>query len=416
MAVEEFKEVHKANWLERMGGSFKGIATGFVMIAAGVGLLFWNEGRAVKTAKALDEGSGAVVSVAADKVDPANEGKLVHVSGKADTQEMLEDAELGIKMRALRLSRTVEIFQWVEHSETETVKKGDKEYEKTTYTYRQEWCEKPVDSSSFKEAGHGNPPVEMPYVSMERAAKDVRLGAFRLSSANIRRVGGWAAYTFPEGYKIPETVKNGQLALARDAVYVPAQKVAAPATTVGSPLLAAAQNAVSNAVDAATRTVASNPQVGDLRIRVRVIEPHDVSICQKQVGESFAGWKSSNGQIIDLQKDGVATAEEMFESAKSSNSIMTWVLRVVGFILLLSGFKGVFGPIATLVDVIPVLGSLVAAGVGLISGLLAGIIWLVTVGLAWIFYRPVLGVSLLAAAAVLVVLLVMKRKKAPAAV
>ena len=45
-------------------------------------VLFFNEGRAVKTAKALKEGAASVVSAQATRVDPANEGKFVHVFGK----------------------------------------------------------------------------------------------------------------------------------------------------------------------------------------------------------------------------------------------------------------------------------------------------------------------------------------------
>lgn len=411
MAVTELREVHKANWLERMSGSFKGVVTGLGLIVGGVVLLFWNEGRAVKTAKALAEGSGAVVSVQTDRVDPANEGKLVHVSGKADTKESLEDAEFGIKVTALRLTREVEIFQWVENEHTRRIKKGDKEYDETTYTYKQEWCDHPVDSSMFKEAGHGNPPTEMRYGNTRTYAKEATLGAFRLSESNIQRVGGEISYAFPTNYVLPVALKGAQV--QNGTVYIPGPK-SVPVKSNVSPLLAAAQQTATNAIASALRDVAASPQVGDVRVRFRVVYPKDISLCQKQVGESFKPWKASNGREINLQRDGVATAEEMFASAKQSNKIWTWVLRVLGFLLLSGGFRGVLGPIETLVDVIPILNGIVSIGVGLVSKLLAGIVWLLTVGIAWVFYRPVLGISLIAGAVVLLVLLVLKKKSAPA--
>lgn len=422
MAVTEYREISKPNWSERVSGSFKGIITGVVMILGGIGLLFWNEGRAVKTAKALEEGSGAVVSVAADKIDPANEGKLVHVSAVADTKEILEDPTLGVKVRAIKLNRNVEIYQWVEHSKSETIKKDGKDVEKITYYYKREWCDQPVDSAPFKEAGHDNPPANMSVANAEMVAKDVTLGAFRLSPSNIRRIGMDLPYAFPNDYKLPEGFE-GQF--ENSVVYIPTKVLPAAATAAAtaavSPLLAAAQrnaaasNAVASVASNVVRSVASNPQVGDLRIRLRVVLPHFISICQKQSGDSFKGWKASNGKMIDLQRDEKMTAEEMFDSEKRSNTMWTWVWRAVGFFLLLSGFKGVFGPIAVLVDVIPVLNGLIAMGVGIVSSLLAAIVWLCTVGVAWIFYRPVLGVSLLVGAVALVVFAISKKKKAPAA-
>ena len=63
----------------------------------------------MKTAKALDEGEGACVALeSAAKVDPGMDGRLVHVSGKADTKDVLSDEEFGVSATAIALTRTVE--------------------------------------------------------------------------------------------------------------------------------------------------------------------------------------------------------------------------------------------------------------------------------------------------------------------
>ena len=89
---------------------------------------------------------------------------MVSVSGKADTQDVLLDDVFGVSAPALRLKRTVEVYQTVEHSETKYEKRGDKTVEKTTYTYSNEWCGKPVDSSQYHDAAKraANPPAAMP--------------------------------------------------------------------------------------------------------------------------------------------------------------------------------------------------------------------------------------------------------------
>ncbi len=412
MAVTETREIHTPNWLERMGSSFKGILTGLALVAASALLLFWNEGRAVKTARRLSEGAGAVVSVPSDKVDSANEGKLVHVSGRAETKDVLADPQFGISVTALKLKREVEIYQWVEHAETRQVKKGDKTYEETTYTYKQEWCSRPVDSSGFKEAGHGNPPTVMPFADQELLAPNVTLGAFKLSEANVKRIGGSKAYVYPQDFKLPEALKGAKL--VNGVIYVPTLKAAtAPATASsgGSPLLAAAQAAASNAVETAVRDVSVSPAVGDLRVTVRVTEPHDISLCQKQVGDTFVPWPASDGKTIALQQDGLADAAAMFADAQTANTRLTWILRLVGFVLMFAGFKGIFGPISTLVDVIPILSQIVSAGVGLVAFLLALGGSLLTAGLAWIVYRPALGIALVALAVGCVVLVFLKKGK-----
>ena len=53
-------ETTTESWGIRLGGSIKGIAIGGALFIAGIPLLFWNEGRAVKTAKALEEGASVL--------------------------------------------------------------------------------------------------------------------------------------------------------------------------------------------------------------------------------------------------------------------------------------------------------------------------------------------------------------------
>ena len=418
MAVTEIREVHDPKWTERLGSSFSGVLKGLGMVIGAGVLIFWNEGRAVKTARSLDEGAGAVISVPSDKVDAANEGKLVHVSGRADTKDTLADPIFGISTVALRLNRKVEIFQWVEHKETHREKQCDKTIEKTTYTYSKEWCDKPVDSQGFKEAGHGNPAVVMPFTDEEKNAQNVTLGAFRLSEANVKRMHGWKAFPFAQDFKVPEALKGASL--VNGVIYVPGARVATTTTTTttatgGSPLAAAAKAAtaaVTNAVNNALSATAAEPQLGDFRVTFKVVEPHDISLCYKQKGDTFVPWTASNGRHIDLQSAGLVEAETMFVNAKASNATLTWVLRFFGFFIMFGGFKMVFAPFVTLVDVIPVISGIVSVGLGLVSFLLALAGSLLTAGIAWIFYRPVLGITLVAVAVACVVLVIMKRGKA----
>ena len=153
MTPDQVTRVTRRSWGSRIKGSIGGIFVGLLIAVIALVVLFFNEGRAVKRHKALKEGAREVISVAAGSVDPANEGRLVHLSGLATTQETLSDPEFGISVRAIHLDRSVEMYQWLESSSSTTEKKVGGSTETTvTYTYTRGWSDRLVDSSQFEAA------------------------------------------------------------------------------------------------------------------------------------------------------------------------------------------------------------------------------------------------------------------------
>jgi hypothetical protein len=102
----------------------------------------------------------------------------------------------------------------------------------------------------------------------------------------------------------------------------------------------------------------------------------------------------------------------MIREAQQSNRILTWLLRLGGFLLMFIGFTLVFKPLSVTADVLPILGSIVGAGTGLVAFLLAAALSLVTIAVAWFVYRPVLGVILIAVAVGLTAVIIVKLKSA----
>ena len=185
--------VTRESYFSRIGNSIKGIGAGFVLFIVAFPLLFWNEGRAVRRAKTIEKGKGAVISVKADQIDPANEGKLIHFSGKAVTGDTLQDPIFQVSANAIGLVREVKMFQWREHSTTSTKKNlGGSEEKVTTYTYDKAWGETQNDSSQFHDQnGHANP--EMPYKRETLTAQNVTVGAFTLPATLISSISGTLA-------------------------------------------------------------------------------------------------------------------------------------------------------------------------------------------------------------------------------
>jgi hypothetical protein len=372
MSEDSCTEVTSESWFSRLGGAFKGIIFGFVLFIAAFPLLFWNEGRAVKTYKTLKEGSGAVVSVGADRVDPGNEGKLVHLSGKAVTEATLTDPVFGVTANALKLRREVEMYQWHESSKEETKKKlGGGTETVTTYSYSKVWSKNAISSSGFKKsAGHENP-GSLPYESEEQIADKVTLGAFTLSPSLVGMISGTQPLSVGSDIPLPEELA-GKAQRHEGGLYLGA----APAS----------------------------PKLGDVRITFSTVPPTDVSLVAQQVGSSFAPYRASTGENIELLQAGTVAAEAMFQKAQSDNANLTWLLRAVGFVLMFAGLGMIFKLLSVLADVLPFLGSIVGAGTGMISFLIAAVLSLITVAVAWIVFRPLLGIILLTAAVGLIVL------------
>ena len=382
-------ETTKVSWGSRLGSSVKGVLAGIVLFLLGFPVLFWNEGNSVKTAKALDEGEGACVPVESiEKVDPEMEGQLVHMTGLATTQDVLSDDQFGVSTTAIALKRTTEMLQWVEHSKTEEKKNlGGSVTKTTTYTYTQEWLESAVDSSGFKEQGHDNPGfIEFP------SEENVTFGAFRLNERQIGRIGSEQAYAFPTDFvcRVERAQRQGSV------IYVPNKQTR--------------DNALNN------RDVASQARIGDMRVKFTVILPHGISLVAKQRGDTFVGYLAKTKKKVDLLCDGTKDAAEMFEDARDANAMLTWLVRIGGFLLMFFGLSMVLKPLSVLADVLPILGNIVEIGNGLVAGVIALVCSLVTIAIAWIFYRPVLAIVLLLVAGAAIFLLWKKRQAKKSAV
>ena len=377
-------EVSSQSWFGRIGDSIKSFLFGLALFAASFVVLWLNEGRAVRTEKGLHEGQGAVVEAPADRVEASLNQKLVHISARATTDEQLTDPDFLIAANAIKLRRKVEMYQWKEKKESETKKKvGGGSETRTTYTYEKTWSDDVIDSSGFKEAGHDNPSAK-PFESRESQAGHVALGAYTLSPSLIAKMDDYQ----------PVPVSEQQLAKL-------------PAET--SAKLKVRDNAFYAGNDPAS------PQIGDTRITFSVVSPAEVSVVAKLAGTSFEPYRASSGLDIEMLKRGVVGAQAMFESALKQNTILTWVLRLVGFVLMFIGLALFFKPISVLGDVVPFFGSILAFGTGLFAFVISAVLSVGTIAVAWIFYRPFLGIGLLAIAIATLVFFATRGKKKLAA-
>lgn len=369
MSNDRFTEVTSQSWFDRIRDSIKGVIFGLILLVIAFPLLFWNEGHAVQTARTLEEGAGLVVSVAADRVDSANDRKLVHMTGEATTGEVLGDPSFGISVNAIKLTRSVEVYQWKETQTTEEkTKVGGGTERTTTYSYSQTWSGKLIDSNYFKKPeGHTNPSSKR-FEDNHYVAQKVTLGAFTLSPGLLAQLNQFTPLPVNEETrsKLPPDLRDRLK--THDGMYYWGE----------NPL---------------------SPQTGDMRIQFTVVKPATVSIIARQASSTFEPYLTKAGGSIEMLKVGTYSAEAMFQAATAQNEMLTWFLRAIGFLLLFFGLFLVFRPLAVLADILPFLGSLLRLGIGLCAGILAITLALVTIAFAWLFYRPWFSIPLLLVAA-----------------
>ena len=365
MSEESFTEVENVGCLSRLVASIKGVLFGIVLFILAFPVLFWNEGRAVTTWKGLQEGAASVVEASADEVTTENEGALIYVTGDLSTTEELNDSTFGVSVNAIQLERLVEMYQWREDKKTKTEKKvGGGEKKTTTYSYKKVWSKKAIKSANFnKQKGHENP-GQMPYQQKSYTAKNVTLGAFELSESLIGQYTEWE-----------------DLTLGADHISSLSDDLQAKATANDGGLYFGADP--------------SSPSIGDVRVSFRQVLPGVASVIAKQSGERLSGYKTAAGTTLEMLTAGTQSSEEMFDAAEAANAFMTWILRLVGFLMMFIGLSAVFRPFTVLADVIPVFGAVFRAGFGIVAGLIAFPATFITIAIAWIVYRPVLGIILL---------------------
>jgi len=363
---DEVTDVEHTSWLERLGQSFAGMVVGFLLIIGSCVLLFWNEGRAITTARSLTEGGNAVLAVDSARVDPANEGKLVHVAGLVAVAGPVVDAEFGMRSTGLRLIRRVEMFQWIEEEESDSKRKVGGSEEKTTkYKYTRAWSSEAQDSSKFRErAGHANP--QMTYRERNLIAPQPKIGAFTLPGDLLANFGT----------DKPLAATDNQVTALQRKLNKPVQAVDGVIYIARNP---------------------GQPVVGDIRITYGEVPLQDASVVARQAGNALGPYQTRAGGKIQLIAVGIVPAADLFKAALDDNRLLTWAIRAGGCVLMFIGFGLILGPLAVLGDLIPIIGDVIRAGIGLVGLLGTAILAPLVIAIGWFWYRPLIAAGILVA-------------------
>lgn len=110
--MANFSTTTSQGWGSRLKNAFGGMIFGLILVAGAFIALWFNEGRSVRRYQDLNDGKGKVIAISSEKIDTANEAKLVHFSGRAIAGSTPNDSTFGVTSEgALKLRRTVEMYQ-----------------------------------------------------------------------------------------------------------------------------------------------------------------------------------------------------------------------------------------------------------------------------------------------------------------
>ena len=347
------------------------ILVGLILFIVAFPLLISNESAPVNQYRASGVARGMVVPITTDNMKSTNDGKLILIQGTPHVENPLYDDPFGVQVNALKLIRTVEMYQWVEDNDkpknkakTKPKAKDQSEAEepKIHYTYSKKWLSTSEDSQKFhQKEGHENP--DMTYQSMDFPTPKVVIGAFKLSDEYVTKIRNWEKYPLTEDNvnALPDQLKPFLRLINGDYYYENDPK---------------------------------DPQVGDVHISFKVIKPSAITVIGRQEGSSVVPYTTDN-VTISLLKMGKHTTDEMFDITKNANDPLTWAGRF-GYVFMIGiSIAMMLYPLKVFADTKPFLTRLYAIGVFPVTIMLTLILGPGTFAIIWLTTRPFVSFLLL---------------------
>lgn len=156
------------------------------------------------------------------------------------------------------------------------------------------------------------------------------------------------------------------------------------------------------------------PNVGDVKVEYRFVPGGvPISVLGKMTRDGMLEpVRTRRGNPLPMIKLGDYSASDLISFSVQENTTQTWLIRGVGFVMLLFGLLLILSPLTNLIGHIWIVGSIVNVGIFFAAFLVSLACWSTTFALAWLFYRPLLSVTGLAIAAASIFPILNSNKKA----
>ena len=402
-----------------------GTIIGIILFCASFPVLWYNEKRGVRMAKIIDEGLKECVEVNNGKCIQETEGALICLHGEILSDETIEDDFIGVKLEnGIKLMRKVEIFQYCEE------KVDDDEH-----SYKKNWTGEIVDSSSFGNETHRG----------KNERKSNKFVWNKIFYSNEIRIGD---------YGLNESLK--ELIKCDENMPLFSQENCIKFDEIKNKTSKTPQ--INENMVYISKPEFAKPRLGDLRISYDYLKsPRSFTIIARQMGNILEPYYGKNVEapkvsyeldnkqpenqnlntnliekkeekskenvkkkgivstIRDFMDDsikinwlfeGTIPLDVCFTTKMKQEEKITWILRLVGFLMMTFGVFLFFAPLLALLNWIPILGTLISI-IFFIFSLSVGLsLSLLTISIAWFFYRPIVGIFMISFSVLLYIITV----------
>jgi len=316
------------------------ISTVIIFIVLCCVFVYWSEDRLAE-----HDYLGKIVPLpvsAEDVGEHDHDGRLVAVTGKATTPDMLTDYDFAVTFSPLRMQRIVEMYQWVEWAEQDS----------DAYHYELKWSEFMHDSRMFEEQQEGRKnPDPPPFRSLKLTNTGIHVGRFELPEELIQELPTSQFFTdfdpnrFDSEYQSPK-------AKMRDGYYY-------------------------------VKGYSNPPGIGDIRVAFQYAPQTEVTIIAEKQGYTFKPFKTSAGpEIYQISVGKQPVAEKLapplsFTWERGGSFVVLLVLTTTFVVLFVFGW--------------PTVPQLLCAVTLAVSA------YGIAAGLAWKPYVPLMGWKVLLA-------------------
>jgi len=432
----------QTDYFTRLENSLYEFVGGCLLALFAAALLWVVEKQAVKFSLLMGRCQTATRMADSKVISPALEGRPVCVKDASRVEPpptANRDPATGFTVsivdgkNAVRLRRTVEMYQWVESSSTKDKGQGQKE---TTYTYEKKWSSIDYPSDQFHvRAGHENPRRNPSIESEIKDSEKIFLGAYRLNSEQVSKMHAFhlcavnPADVAQKGGRVEKSsimhaadkqsfnsnfesktsdlgdyvVYNGTLTsptpgtvrVCYEAVYE-----GGPITVIGvqtNESFRSFNEADAHSHKKSCLANACRGGGGDIEMGAEGIVEGGESepgcgmcglccmVMTKVAGLCAEGAIGNDVLILEERHTTVAT---LFSDEKTKFYSRLYMMRLLGCFLLFVAIYLMFSPIYTVFSFIPYLGTFITNLFWLIALLLGFVLGALIISLAWVVYHP----------------------------
>jgi hypothetical protein len=347
--ADSFSTTTTTGYGSRIVNSIKGVVIGFILFIASFIVIYWNEGRV--DLSAIAKTSTEISSTSVINNTPYA-GKLISTNGIVNSEQIIGDNLYLNPDRFIAAERKVEMYSWIEKSESRSkTNTGGSETTTTTYTYSKDWTENPKSSSDFKQpAGHENPKKGLDgYINKVDTAT---IGTYKLDPKSI---------TLPSFTKFP---LNSQNVTINDGAVI--------------------ANDTYLFIEKGRGGTFDSPEIGDLRVGYNVLRSgFDGVVFGKLSGDKIEPYFDKG---VTLYRLFTGTRDQAISTLHTEYTTLLWIFRLVGFMLMWFGLSALFGPISVILDFFPIFGSISRTLIGVITFIVAFVLSIITIVVSMILH------------------------------